>query len=152
MEFEAKSRCATLALRLCEYYLPRPARYSRLRAGQHGAQPYQGKRMPNIPYLMANAGVEFHRENLFGGSGQNTRLFADVAFVEEYFYDFEMTQLQKRRIPRSTTLDIGFEHSFLNNKLFISGKLRNVTNEKTLSEFNRPLPGINGGVKLRVIF
>ena len=114
--------------------------------------PTKGKRMPNIPYLMANAGVEFHRENLFGGSGQNTRLFADVAFVEEYFYDFEMTQLQKRRIPRSTTLDIGFEHSFLNNKLFISGKLRNVTNEKTLSEFNRPLPGINGGVKIRIIF
>ena len=114
--------------------------------------PTKGKRMPNIPYLMANAGVEFHRENLFGGSGQNTRLFADVAFVEEYFYDFEMTQLQKRRIPRSTTLDIGFEHSFLNNKLFISGKLRNVTNKKTLSEFNRPLPGINGGVKIRVIF
>ena len=114
--------------------------------------PTKNKRMPNIPYLMANAGIEFHRENLFGGNGQNTRLFADVAFVEEYFYDFEMTQLQKRRIPRSTTIDIGFEHSFLNNKLFISGKLRNVTNEKTLSEFNRPLPGINGGVKIRMIF
>jgi len=114
--------------------------------------PTKNKRMPNIPYLMANAGMEFHRENLFGGSGQNTRLFADVAFVEEYFYDFELTQLQKRRIPRSTTIDIGFEHSFLNNKLFISGKLRNITNEKTLSEFNRPLPGINGGVKIRVIF
>lgn len=114
--------------------------------------PTKYKRMPNIPYLMANAGMEFHRENLFGGSGQNTRVFADVAFVEEYFYDFELTQLQKRRIPRSTTIDIGFEHSFLNNKLFISGKLRNVTNEKTLSEFNRPLPGINGGVKIRMIF
>ena len=114
--------------------------------------PTKYKRMPNIPYLMANAGIEFHRENLFGGNGQNTRLFADVAFVEEYFYDFELTQLQKRRIPRSTTIDIGFEHSFLNKKLFISGKLRNVTNEKTLSEFNRPLPGINGGVKIRVIF
>ena len=114
--------------------------------------PTKNKRMPNIPYLMANAGIEFHRENLLGGNGQNTRLFADVAFVEEYFYDFEMTQLQKRRIPRSTTIDIGFEHSFLNKKLFISGKLRNVTNEKTLSEFNRPLPGINGGVKIRMIF
>ena len=114
--------------------------------------PTKYKRMPNIPYLMGNAGIEFHRENLLGGNGQNTRLFADVAFVEEYFYDFELTQLQKRRIPRSTTIDIGFEHSFLNNKLFISGKLRNVTNEKTLSEFNRPLPGINGGVKIRMIF
>ena len=114
--------------------------------------PTKNKRMPNIPYLMANAGLEFHRENLFGGTGQNTRLFADVAFVEEYYYDFEMTQLQKRRIPRSTTIDIGFEHSFLNNKVFLSGKVRNITNEKALSEFNRPLMGINGGVKLRVIF
>ena len=114
--------------------------------------PTKNKRMPNIPYLMANAGLEFHRENLFGSTGQNTRLFADVAFVEEYYYDFEMTQLQKRRIPRSTTIDIGFEHSFLNNKIFFSGKVRNITNEKTLSEFNRPLMGINGGVKLRVIF
>ena len=114
--------------------------------------PTKNKRMPNIPYLMANAGLEFHCENLFGGTGQNTRLFADVAFVEEYYYDFEMTQLQKRRIPRSTTIDIGFEHSFLNNKIFLSGKVRNITNEKTLSEFNRPLMGINGGVKLRVIF
>ena len=36
--------------------------------------PTKNKRMPNIPYLMANAGLEFHRENLFGGKGQNTRL------------------------------------------------------------------------------
>lgn len=114
--------------------------------------PTKDKRMPNIPYLMGNIGLEFHRENLFGGNGQNTRLFLDYAFVEEYFYDFEMTQLDKRRIPRSTTFDLGFEHSFLNNKLFISGKIRNLTNQKVLSEFNRPLPGINGGIKLRVIF
>ena len=114
--------------------------------------PTKDKRMPNIPYLMGNIGLEFHRENLFGGNGQNTRLFLDYAFVEEYFYDFEMTQLDKRRIPRSTTFDLGFEHSFLNNKLFISGKIRNLTDQKVLTEFNRPLPGINGGVKLRVIF
>ena len=112
----------------------------------------RNKRIPNIPYFMANVGAEFHRENLFGGSNQNTRLFADLAFVEEYFYDFEMTQLEKRRIPRNTTIDIGFEHSFLNNKVFLSGKIRNLTNAKVLSEFNRPLMGINGGLKLRVIF
>ena len=114
--------------------------------------PTKDKRMPNIPYLMGNMGLEFHRENLFGGTGQNTRIFLDYAFVEEYFYDFEMTKLDKRRIPRSMTFDLGFEHSFLNNKLFISGKIRNLTDQKVLTEFNRPLPGINGGVKLRVIF
>ena len=114
--------------------------------------PTKNKRMPNIPYLMGNMGLEFHRENLFGGIGQNTRIFLDYAFVEEYYYDFEMTKLDKRRIPRSMTFDLGFEHSFLNNKLFISGKIRNLTDQKVLTEFNRPLPGINGGVKLRLIF
>ena len=114
--------------------------------------PTKDKRMPNIPYLMGNMGLEFHRENLFGGTGQNTRIFLDYTFVEEYYYDFEMTKLDKRRIPRSMTFDLGFEHSFLNNKLFISGKIRNLTDQKVLTEFNRPLPGINGGVKLRVIF
>jgi len=114
--------------------------------------PTKNKRMPNIPYLMGNMGLEFHRENLFGGKGQNTRIFLDYAFVEEYYYDFEMTKLDKRRIPRSMTFDLGFEHSFLNNKLFISGKIRNLTDQKVLTEFNRPLPGINGGVKLRLIF
>ena len=114
--------------------------------------PTKDKRMPNIPYLMSNMGVEFHRENLLGGTGQNTRIFLDYAFVEEYYYDFEMTKREKRRIPRSMTFDWGFEHSFFNNKFFISGKIRNLTNQKVVTEFNKPLPGINGGVKLRVIF
>lgn len=112
----------------------------------------KGKRMPNIPYFMANAGVEFHRENLFGGRGQNTRLFADLAFVEEYLYDFEFTENAKRRIPRSTTLDLGFEHSFMDQRLFLSGKIRNITDAKVLSEFNQPLPGRSFAVKLRYIF
>ena len=114
--------------------------------------PTKDKRMPTIPYLMSNMGLEFHRENLFGGTGQNTRIFLDYAFVEEYYYDFEMTKRDKRRIPRSITFDWGFEHSFFNNKFFISGKIRNLTNQKVVTEFNKPLPGINGGVKLRVIF
>lgn len=118
----------------------------------HMANPTYNKRMPNIPYLLANAGVEYHRENLFGGRGKNTRLMLDLAFVEEYYYDFELTRLQKRRIPRHTTLDVGFEHSLRDRHLFLSGKVRNLTNAETYTELNRPLPGINWAVKLRVIF
>ena len=108
--------------------------------------------MPNIPYFIANAGLEFHKENLFGGKDQNTRFFADMAFVEEYLYDFEITDDVKRRIPRNTTIDLGFEHSFLYQRLFISGKIKNVTDAKVLSEFNQPLPGRSFGIKLRYIF
>ena len=113
--------------------------------------PTKGKRMPNIPWLMGNAGLEFHRENLFGGQGQNTRLYTDIAFTEEYLYDFEITKLQQRRIPRSLTFDLGLEHSFFNQRLFISGSIKNIANAELLSEFNRPLPGRSFGVKVRYI-
>ena len=120
--------------------------------GSNLPNPTKGKRMPNIPYFIANAGLEFHKENLFGGKDQNTRFFADMAFVEEYLYDFEITDDVKRRIPRNTTIDLGFEHSFLYQRLFISGKIKNVTDAKVLSEFNQPLPGRSFGIKLRYIF
>ena len=120
-------------------------------AGTEMPNPTKGKRMPNIPWLMSNAGLEFHKENLFGGKGQNTRLFADMSFIEEYFYDFELTKNEKRRIPRSLTFDLGFEHSFFDQRLYISGKIKNVADATVISEYNCPLPGRSFGVKLRYI-
>ena len=120
-------------------------------AGKDLPNPTKGKRMPNIPYFMANGGLEFHKENLFGGKGQNTRFFADASFVEEYFYDFELTKNEKRRIPRSFTVDLGFEHSFFDQRLYISGKIKNVADAKVISEYNCPRPGRTLGVKLRYI-
>lgn len=120
-------------------------------AGTEMPNPTKGKRMPNIPYLMSNAGLEFHKENLFGGTGQNTRLFADMSFIEEYFYDFELTRNEKRRIPRSLTLDLGFEHSFFDQRLYISGSIKNVADATVISEYNCPLPGRTLGLKLRYI-
>ena len=109
-------------------------------------------RMPNIPYLMANAGIELHRENLFGGSGMNSRLFLDGSFTEEYDYDFVVSEHMERKIPRAITLDLGFEQSFMNQRLFLSGKVSNLTNATLISEFNRPLPGRWFGAKMRYIF
>lgn len=122
-----------------------------LEPGSTVANPTKGDRMPNIPYFFANAGIEFHKENLFGGKGQNTRLFSDCSFVEEYFYDFEQSIYQERRIPRAFTLNAGFEHSLNNQSVFIGLQANNITNEKVLSEFNRPLPGRNFGLKLRFV-
>ena len=100
-------------------------------AGKDLPNPTKGKRMPNIPYFMANGGLEFHKENLFGGKGQNTRFFAGI--------------------PRSFTVDLGFEHSFFDQRLYISGKIKNVADAKVISEYNCPRPGRTLGVKLRYI-
>lgn len=114
--------------------------------------PTKGDRVPNIPYFFANAGIELHRENFFGGKGQNTRLFADCSYVDEYFYDFEQSVYQERRIPQATTLNAGVEHSFCNRTVFIKFQMNNITGEQIFSEFNRPLPGRNFSVKLRYIW
>ncbi len=109
-------------------------------------------RMPNIPYLFANAGFEMHKENLFGGYGQNSRLFVDYSFVEEYFYDFEQSKFQEKRIPRATTIDAGIEYRFKNQRYIIGLQVNNLTDATVISEFNRPLPGRSFAVKLRYIF
>ncbi len=113
--------------------------------------PTYGIRMPNIPYFMVNAGLELHKEDLFGVRHTNTRLFADAAFVEEYFYDFEQSIYQERRIPRSLRLDVGMEYSMMGGSLILSGKLGNATNAKLFSEFNYPLPGRTFSVRLRYV-
>ena len=116
------------------------------------ANPTKGSRMPNIPYLMANAGVEFHKENLFGGKGMNTRIFSDASFVEEYLYDFEQSQFQQHRIPRTISCSMGFEQSFGNGRYFIMGNISNLTDTQIISEFNRPLPGRSFTVRFRYVF
>lgn len=80
--------------------------------GTNVDNPSKNMRMPNTPYLMANCGAEFHKPNLLGGKGQNTRIMLDLAYVHEYFYDFEMSIHQERKIPSSMNLDAALEHSF----------------------------------------
>ena len=107
--------------------------------------------MPNIPFLMMNGGLEFHKENLFGGKGQNTRIMTDFSYIHEYYYDFKQSNYQERKIPTSFTVNLGIEHSLWNERLFISGYINNLTNAKIMSEFNRPLPGRNFGLKIRYV-
>lgn len=114
--------------------------------------PSYEKRIPNVPYMMANCGLELHGRNWFGGQGQNTRVLLDASYIHQYFYDFELSRFQDRKIPTSLTCDAAIEHSFDNNRWTLTFKLRNLTNREVVSEFNRPLPGRNFSIKLRYLF
>jgi outer membrane cobalamin receptor len=120
--------------------------------GTNRPNDFKGDRMPNIPYFFINGGFELHKENLFGGKGQNSRLFVDGAFIEEYFYDFEESIHQQKRIPQTLTFNAGVEHSIMNQSLFFSIQANNITDANVMSEFNRPLPGINFGAKIRYVW
>lgn len=138
-------------------YLYANATYQDLRdkrkheVGSSAANPTYNKRMPNISYLLANFGIELHKENIFGGRAQNSRLLIDGSYIHEYFYDFEMSKYQDRKIPTSLTFDAGIEHSFQNNKWTLSFKLKNLTDRVVYSDLNRPLPGRNLAFKVKYI-
>jgi len=119
--------------------------------GSSAANPTYNKRMPNIPYLLANFGIELHKENLLGGDGQNSRLLADASYVHEYYYDFEMSKYQDRKIPTSFTIDAGLEHSFRNDEWTLTFKVKNLTDREVYSDLNRPLPGRNFALKIRYV-
>lgn len=119
--------------------------------GSSAPNPTYDKRMPNIPYLLANFGAELHRENLFGGQRQNSRLLADASYIHEYFYDFEMSRYQDRKIPTSFTIDLGVEHSFNNDQWTVTFRVKNLTDRTVYSDLNRPLPGRNFGFKVRYV-
>ena len=114
--------------------------------------PSFNKRIPNVPYLMANCGLELHGQNWLGGKGQNTRVLVDASYIHQYFYDFELSRYQDRKIPTSLTCDAAIEHSFANRRWTLTLKVKNLTNREVVSEFNRPLPGRNFSIKLRYLF
>ncbi|AFJ08576.1 TonB-dependent receptor [Prevotella intermedia] len=120
--------------------------------GTEVENPTRNKRIPNVPYLLANFGAELHKENLFGGRGQNTRLLFDASYIHQYFYDFEVSKYQERKIPTSMTMDAALEHSFCNDRWTITFKVKNLTDRRIVSELNRPLPGRYIGIKVRYLF
>lgn len=113
--------------------------------------PTFGKRMPNIPYLLGNAGLELHRHDLFGLRGSQTRLLADASYVHEYFYDFEVSRFQERKIPTAFHLDLGIEQRFQHGRWTLTAKVRNVFDRELFSEFYQPLPGRSFSLKLRYL-
>ena len=115
------------------------------------ANPTLDMRIPNVPYFLANFGLEFHKENLFGGTQQNTRLLFDASYIHQYFYDFEVSKYQERKIPTSLTMDTGIEHSFKNNRWTLTLKVKNLANKRIISELNRPLPGRSFSFKVRYL-
>jgi len=124
----------------------------KLQPGSSVVNATKGERIPNIPYFFWNAGLELHKENFFGGKGQNTRLYTDCSFIKEYFYNFELSKKQEKRIPTSFTVNAGVEHSFSDRSVFLKFELKNITDRQVFSELNRPLPGRNFEATVRYIW
>jgi outer membrane receptor protein involved in Fe transport len=116
--------------------------------GTAAPNPTRGLRVPNLPWLFGTALVEAHAMDLFGRR-QQSRLFYEGSLTEEYFYAFEVSRRQERRIPRALTHTLGVEQRWLGRGLTLSAEVQNLFDARVLNQFNHPLPGRTIRVKLR---
>lgn len=117
--------------------------------GTQAPNPTKGLRLPNIPYLFANFGTEYHSDRLF--KNWYVKAFWDGKFTEEFFYFWELTELQKRRIPRSFVNDIGLLLTY-KNKYSIALECHNLMNKEVWDQFRQPLAGRTFHLKFRYVF
>ena len=117
--------------------------------GTQAPNPTKGLRLPNIPYLFANFGAEYHSDRLF--KNWYVKAFWDGKFTEEFFYFWELTELQKRRIPRSFVNDIGLLLTY-KNKYSIALECHNLMNKEVRDQFRQPLAGRTFHLKFRYVF
>ena len=117
--------------------------------GTQAPNPTKGLRLPNIPYLFANFGAEYHSDRLL--KNWYVKAFWDGKFTEEFFYFWELTELQKRRIPRSFVNDIGLLLTY-KNKYSIALECHNLMNKDVWDQFRQPLAGRTFHLKFRYVF
>jgi len=117
--------------------------------GTQAPNPTKGLRLPNIPYLFANFGAEYHSDRLF--KNWYVKAFWDGKFTEEFFYFWELTELQKRRVPRSFVNDIGLLLTY-KNKYSIALECHNLMNKEVWDQFRQPLAGRTFHLKFRYVF
>jgi len=117
--------------------------------GTQAPNPTKGLRLPNIPYLFANFGAEYHSDQLL--KNWYVKAFWDGKFTEEFFYFWELTELQKRRIPRSFVNDIGLLLTY-KNRYSIALECHNLMNKEVWDQYRQPLAGRTFHLKFRYVF
>ncbi|MEM1055410.1 MAG: TonB-dependent receptor [Bacteroidota bacterium] len=116
--------------------------------GTSAPNPTNGLRIPNLPYLFGGLQVEAYRDGLLGRSSR-AKAFYEGQFTGEYFYAFEVSRLQERRIPQALTHTVGAEVAWLDTGFTLSAEVQNVADATVLNQFNLPLPGRVFRLKLR---
>jgi len=110
-----------------------------------------GKRMPNEPYLFANArlGANFEISN-----ADQLAIFWTTSFVEKFYLNWEGTgdENQKLHIPTQLTHDVDVEYSFADGSYSISLSARNIFDAEVFDNFNIEKPGRAFYLKFRYLY
>lgn len=110
--------------------------------------PTHGLNVPNVPKQFANLGFEYKTFGLFRPDAM-MKYFWESSWMDEYFFGWELSRLQDRRIEAQTMHTAGFEYSFHNDEIILGFEVRNLTEEDITDVFNFPLPGRSWHLNLR---
>lgn len=113
--------------------------------------PLRGLRVPNVPWLFGSAGIELHGKTP-NVAAARTRVFYDTTFVTEYFWDYELSRNQSRRVPAYLAHSIGLQQQLAGGRYSIDIEAVDLTNVRRFDDFNRPLPGRTFRVFFRTTF
>ncbi|MEJ7558132.1 MAG: TonB-dependent receptor [Pedobacter sp.] len=110
---------------------------------------YVNSRIPNIPYFIANSGINYNRNRLFNRD-VITKLWLNLNYTHEYFLYWEVDGDKNRKnlIPSQFLQNAGISCSFKNNLTF-TFESYNLSNQKTYDNFNVQLPGRSFSLKTR---
>lgn len=110
--------------------------------------PTFGLDVPNVPKQFANLGFEYKTFGLFRDDAM-MKYFWESTWLDEYFFGWELSRFQNRRIEAQTSHTAGFEYSFHDDEVIIGFEVRNLTDEEITDVFNFPLPGRSWHLNLR---
>jgi len=120
--------------------------------GTSAPNPTFDLKVPHMPGFFFNLGAELHTADLFGlfGKKQYSKIFWNAQFVDEYFYAYEVSALQHKRVPQSFLQHAGVQQSFVNDRYILSAEVHNIFNKEAVSLYQQPLPGRTFAVKVRM--
>jgi vitamin B12 transporter len=107
--------------------------------------------LPNVPKQYGNIGIEFkmlgfiRNDSLF-------KIFWETSWVDEYYYGWELSQYQDRKIDEQISHTAGIEYSFMNDAWILGFEVRNLTGEALTDVYNCPLPGTTYHFNLRYVW
>jgi outer membrane cobalamin receptor len=119
-------------------------------AGSNTPSVTYGLQIPHIPVFYLNWGVDYRKDNLFGGRGQYSRFYYEGGYTAQYYYGYNLTVNQNFVIPGACIHTIGAEYALWNRRVLLSLECHNLLNTKELTNLNYPLPGRTLQAKVRV--
>ncbi|WP_131701521.1 TonB-dependent receptor [Flavobacterium sp. ABG] len=110
---------------------------------------YKGDRVPNLPYLFANAATSYSFNRVLDKEDKLS-LFLDSRYVHEFYRSWESASVNPFIIPSQQLYNIGavYHNTIKSVKYAITAELQNFTNEKNYDFLGVQKPGRSYNIKL----